>query len=93
EAGASDVESGEGGHDVYCAPDDLGGVRDALEGRFGPPEAARLDWRPLVTVPVGDEESAQTLLKFLDLLDDNDDVQRVAANFDIPEAIMERLGA
>src|SRR5512143_2420364 len=45
DAGADDVQSGEGGHDVYCAPDDLGPVRDALEQRFGPPDAARLDWR------------------------------------------------
>ena len=93
DAGASDVESGEGGHDVYCAPDDLGGVRDALEARFGPPEAARLDWKPRVAAPVTDDETAQTLLKFLDILDDNDDVQRVAANYDIPDEVMERLGA
>ena len=82
-----------GGHDVYCAPDDLGGVRDALEARFGPPEAARLDWKPRVAAPVTDDETAQTLLKFLDILDDNDDVQRVAANYDIPDEVMERLGA
>ena len=45
DAGADDVQSGEGGHDIFCAPDDLGPVRDALEQRFGPPEAARLDAR------------------------------------------------
>ncbi|MEO5375260.1 MAG: YebC/PmpR family DNA-binding transcriptional regulator [Alphaproteobacteria bacterium] len=92
EAGARDAESGSGGHDVYTAPDDLNAVREALEARFGEAESARLDWKPLVSVPVADEETAQSLFKFLDALDDNDDVQRVAANFDVPEAVMDRLG-
>jgi len=90
EAGADDVQSGEGGHDIFCAPDDLGQVRDALEQRFGPPEAARLDWRPRNSVPVG-EEDAGTLFKLLDALDDSDDVQRVATNFEVPDDVLERL--
>lgn len=92
EAGAADVESGEAGHEVTCATDDLSTVRDSLEERFGTPESARLDWKPLNTTPM-DEQGASTLLKLLDVLDDNDDVQRVASNFDIPDDVMERLSA
>ncbi len=93
EAGADNVESSDDGHDVSCAPDDLNAVREALEAKFGPPASARLDWRAQTTVPVTDEQAAQTLMKLLEVLDDNDDVQRVQANFDIPQDIMERLSA
>jgi transcriptional/translational regulatory protein YebC/TACO1 len=92
EAGATDVESSEDSHQVTCATDDLSAVRDALEARFGSPDAARLDWRPLNTIAV-DEQAASTLFKLIDVLDDNDDVQRVAANFDVDEEVMERLSA
>ncbi len=92
EAGASDVESDQSGHDIYCQPDDLNTVREALSAARGEPEAARLDWRPMSTVAV-DEDTARTLMKFLDVLDDNDDVQRVAANYEIPDEIMRRLSA
>ncbi len=91
EAGADDIESGEAGHQVICAPDDLNAVRDALEAKFGAAVGAHLDWKPLNTVPV-DEEMADSLFKFLNILDDNDDVQRVIANFDVSEDVMERLG-
>ena len=67
-------------------------VRDGLEKHFGPADAARLDWRPNVTADV-DEDAAVTLFKLLDTLEDNDDVQRVASNFDIAEDVMERLSA
>jgi YebC/PmpR family DNA-binding regulatory protein len=93
EAGADNVESTEEGHDVTCAPDDLNMVREALEGKFGPPASARLDWRPQTLVPVTDEHSAQTLLKLLEILEDNDDVQRVQANFDMAQELVERLSA
>ena len=92
EAGAEDVESGDEGHDIYCRPDDFNTVREALEGGLGEAETARLDWRPQNTVDV-DEGQAQTLLKLLDVLEDSDDVQRVAANFEIADDVMERLSA
>jgi YebC/PmpR family DNA-binding regulatory protein len=92
EAGAEDCQSGESGHEVTCAPDDLAAVRDALEERLGPPEAARLGWRPQASVPI-DEDQADTLFRLLETLDDSDDVQRVVANFDVDEAILERLSA
>jgi YebC/PmpR family DNA-binding regulatory protein len=90
EAGAEDVESAASGHDVYCAPDDLSRVRDALERRFGPAESARLDWRPCSQVPVGEDDAA-SLFKLLNALDDSDDVQRVAANFEVADDVLERL--
>ena len=65
-------------------------MRDALEARFGPPESAKLDWRPTTIVTL-DEEPAARLLKLLDALEENDDVQNVYANFDVPEAIMQKL--
>ncbi len=92
EAGALDVESSGDGHDIVCAPDDFSSVRDALQEKFGDADAARLDWKPQNTIPVN-EDVAGTLFKLLDVLDDNDDVQRVAANFDVSEDVMERLSA
>ena len=92
EAGADDVESNEEGHEILCAPDELDAVREALEARFGPPEQAALSWRPQATVPV-DDERAEGLLKLLQALDDNDDVQRVVANFEVSEGTLERLAS
>ena len=92
EAGASNVESAGDGHEVTCAPDDFSTVRDALAERFGDPQEARLAWQPQTTIEV-DEEQAETLLKLLDVLDDNDDVQQVSANFEIAEETMTRLTA
>ena len=92
EAGAGDVESTNAGHEVTCDPDDFSTVRDDLEAMFGEAEDARLDWKPQNTVAV-DEKAADTLLKFLGVLEDNDDVQRVAANFDVDDDVLERLSA
>ncbi len=92
EAGAADVRSDDSGHDITCAPDDLNAVREALEKRFGDAESARLDWKPLTLVPVA-ADAAETLLKLLDVLEDSDDVQRVAANFEVDDAVLERLSA
>ena len=92
EAGASDVQSSSDGHDVICAPDDFSAVRDALAERFGDPREARLTWRPQTSIEV-DEVQAEALLKLLDVLEDNDDVQQVAANFEIADETMTRLTA
>ena len=80
------------GHEVTCAPDDFFAVRDALEARFGPPESAKVEWRPTTSVTL-DEERAATVLKLLEALEDSDDVQNVYANFEIPDAVMARLSA
>jgi len=92
EAGAENVDSSADGHEVTTAPDEIFAVRDALEARFGTPETARLEWRPTTSVTL-DEERASGVLKLLDVLEDNDDVQNVYANFDIPEAVMTKLSA
>jgi len=92
EAGAQDVDSSDDAHEITCEPDDFSTVRDALEETFGEPQEARLDWKPQNAIDV-DEDTAGTLLKLLDALEDNDDVQRVAANFDVDDEILERLSA
>ncbi len=92
EAGADNVESSPDGHEITCAPDSLFAVRDALDARFGAPDTAKIDWRPGTVVTL-DEERGATLLKLIDALDDNDDVQAVYANFDLPDAVAERLSA
>jgi YebC/PmpR family DNA-binding regulatory protein len=90
EAGADDCESGEDGHEITCAPDELATVQEALEARFGAPEQAILTWRPQTLTPV-DDEKVDTLFKLIEALDDNDDVQRVIANYEVSDAAMARL--
>jgi len=92
EAGAQNAGIDEDGHDITCAVEDFFAVRDALEAKFGPPESARLEWRPSNSIAL-DEEKAAIMLKLLDVLEDSDNVQNVYANFDIPEAVMNRLSA
>ncbi|MBL6622465.1 MAG: YebC/PmpR family DNA-binding transcriptional regulator [Alphaproteobacteria bacterium] len=91
EAGAEEVESDASGHLITTSPADFNAVREALEDRFGAPEEAELTWRPQNTVQA-EEAQAGTLLKLLDALDDNDDVQNVSANFEIDDAVLARLG-
>ena len=90
EAGAADVASGDNGHDITCAPDDFGQVVEALDGRFGAPESASLTWKPQTSVDLN-ADSARTLLKLIDTLDDSDDVQRVSANFEVSDDVMAEL--
>jgi hypothetical protein len=92
EAGAENAESDDEAHEITCPIEDFFAVRDALETRFGPPESARLDRRPTTSVTL-DEDRAAGLLKLLDAMEENDDVQNVYANFDIPEAVMQRLSS
>jgi YebC/PmpR family DNA-binding regulatory protein len=92
EAGALDVESDEEGHEVTCAPEDFFAVRDALEGAFGSPESAKVEWVPNVQIDL-DVEMARDVLKLLERLDESDDVQNVYANFEVSDAVSERLSA
>jgi len=92
EAGADECESGDEAHEFVCAPDQLHEVRDALEKQLGEAERSGLVWRPQNQVSV-DEQAAQTLLKMLDVLEDNDDVQNVYANFEVAEDVMAKLTA
>ena len=90
EAGADNVESDESGHLILTDPSEFNAVREALESSLGTPEEAELTWRPQNSISV-DEGQASTLLKLLDALDDNDDVQNVSANFEIADEIMAKL--
>jgi YebC/PmpR family DNA-binding regulatory protein len=92
EAGADDATSTADGHEVTTTMDDFFAVRDALEQRFGPPTEAKIEWRPNMTTAL-DEEKAAAVLKLLDVLEDDDDVQNVYANFEISEEIMQKLSA
>jgi YebC/PmpR family DNA-binding regulatory protein len=92
EAGAEEVETADDAYTVTCAVDDFAQARDTLQEKLGSPRSAELTWRPMSTVVVG-EEPAGSLFKLLDALDDNEDVQRVAANYEISDDVMARLTA
>ena len=92
EAGADNVESGPDGHEVTSAPADFSSVRDALEAKFGAAREAKLQWRPINTVPV-EGDVADSLLKLIDVLEDNDDVQIVSANFEMSDDTLAKLMA
>ena len=91
EAGAEDVQSSEDGHEVWTAQDTLHEVAKALEAVLGEPEAAKLAWRPQTMVSVV-EGDAGSLLKLIDALDDDDDVQTVSGNYEVSDDVMEKLG-
>ena len=91
EAGAEDVASSEDGHEIWTALGDLHEVAKALEAKLGEPEGVKLAWRAQTMVGV-DEKDAGTLMKLLDALDDDDDVQTVWGNYDVSDEVMERLG-
>ncbi len=90
EAGAENVESDEQWHEIITAAEDFNAVREGLESHFGAPEEAGLIWKPQNSTPV-EGDQAQTLLKMLDALDDLDDVQAMASNFDLDDDMMEQL--
>lgn len=90
EAGAEDVTSNEDGHEIWTAQDGLHEVAKALESVLGEADGAKLAWRPQTMVTV-EEEDAGKLLKLIDALDDDDDVQTVWGNYDVPDEVMEKL--
>ncbi|HEV2746931.1 MAG TPA: YebC/PmpR family DNA-binding transcriptional regulator [Allosphingosinicella sp.] len=90
EAGAEDVESDEEGHEIWTAQDSLHEVARAMEERLGPSESAKLAWRPQTPVEVGEAE-AGSLIRLIDALDEDDDVQTVWGNYEVPDEVMERL--
>ena len=90
EAGADNVESDEDVHVITTNPEDFNAVRESLDAAFGAPQEAQLTWIAQNSVDV-DEGHAQTLLKFVDTLDDNEDVQNIAFNFEISDEIMAKL--
>ncbi len=92
EAGAEDVESSEDGHVIYCADSDLNDVSSALEAELGEAENTQLIWKPNITTEL-DLETAQKLMRLIEVLEDDDDIQRVTANFEISDEVMEALSA
>jgi len=91
EAGAEDVESDGDGHQIWTGIDDLHAVARALEGALGEAESVKLAWRPQNSVEVG-EGDAEQLLKLVDTLEEDDDVQTVWGNYEVSEEVLEKLG-
>jgi YebC/PmpR family DNA-binding regulatory protein len=92
EAGAEDVTSNADGHQVFTTAETLNEVAKALEGKFGEPRKATLLWKPQNTVAV-DDETGEKLLKLIESLDESDDVQNVYANFEVSDALMQKMSA
>lgn len=90
EAGADDVTSDEDGHVIICGFEDIGDVANALEATLGEAESVKTIWKPQNSIPVG-EDKAGTLLKVIDFLEDDDDVQNVYSNFEIDDEVMAKL--
>lgn len=92
EAGAEDVTTDEDGHTIICGFEDIGEVSKALEDKLGEAETVKAIWKPQNTVPV-DEEKAQSLMKLIDTLEDDDDVQNVYSNFEVSDEVLAKLSA
>jgi YebC/PmpR family DNA-binding regulatory protein len=92
EAGAEDVSSTEDGHEIWTAIDGLHGVAKALEPSLGEAEGIKLAWRPQTQVTLDKVEDAMLLMKLIDTLDEDDDVQTVWANYDVTDEVMEQMG-
>jgi YebC/PmpR family DNA-binding regulatory protein len=92
EAGAEDVISDEDGHYIICGFEDIGEVSKALESSLGEADTVKAIWKAQNTVPV-DEERAQSLLKLIETLEDDDDVQNVYTNFEVSDEVLAKLSA
>lgn len=92
EAGAENCETDAESHSITCPQQDFGAVREALEAKFGEATSAKLQWRPQNTIAIN-EEQATSLIKLIETLEDNDDVQEVASNFEVDDAVLEKISA
>jgi YebC/PmpR family DNA-binding regulatory protein len=90
EAGADDVASNGEEHEVITSVAALSEAQKALEGKFGEPRKASIVWRPQNTIAV-DDEAGEKILRLIGALEDNDDVQTVTANFEVSEALLEKM--
>ena len=90
EAGAEDVESSEDGHIIWCADTDLNEVATALETALGESDSTKLIWKPETTTEL-DLDGMRSLMKLIDALEDDDDVQRVTTNFEATDEVMDQL--
>jgi YebC/PmpR family DNA-binding regulatory protein len=93
DAGAEDVSLEGSSYQITCAPEDLASVRQALEAAGIQIESAEITMLPKTTVRIEDEAAARKLLRLMEALEENDDVQDVYANFDIPEGVLEAVAA
>jgi transcriptional/translational regulatory protein YebC/TACO1 len=92
EAGAEDVVSNEDGHQVFTTTDTLAEVAKALEAKFGEPRKATMVWKPQNSIGL-DDEAGEKVLKLIETLDDNEDVQNVYANFEVSDALVQKMSA
>jgi YebC/PmpR family DNA-binding regulatory protein len=90
DAGAEDVTSNEDGHQILATPDSLNDVTKALEARFGEPRKSAMLWKPQNTIAL-DDEAGEKILRLIESLDDSDDVQNVYANFEVSDALLQKL--
>ncbi|WP_353199507.1 YebC/PmpR family DNA-binding transcriptional regulator [Sandarakinorhabdus sp.] len=90
EAGADDVQSTEDGHEIWTAIDGLHETAKTIEAALGEAEAIKLAWKPGLMVSVGEADAGQ-LLRMIDALEDDDDVQTVWGNYDVPEDVLAKL--
>ena len=90
DVGADDVVSDKSGHTVTCAFESIGEVSSALAKAFGDATSVKIVWKPQTMAPV-DFEKAESLMKLVDSLDEDDDVQVVFSNADIPDDVMAKL--
>jgi YebC/PmpR family DNA-binding regulatory protein len=92
EAGAEDVASSADGHQIFTTAESLNEVAKALETKFGEPRKSGLLWKPQNTVAL-DDESGEKVLKLIEALDDSEDVQNVYANFEVSDALVQKMSA
>jgi YebC/PmpR family DNA-binding regulatory protein len=92
DAGADDVASTEGGHEIYTSPESLNEVSKALEAKFGEPRKSALVWKPQNNIAV-DDDKGEALFGLIELLEELDDVQNVYANFEVSEALLSKMSA
>lgn len=90
EAGAEDVVSGDDGHTIYCAFEDINEVSTALTESLGEPESVNPIWKPQNSIDV-DVEKAASIMRLIDTLEDDDDVQTVYANFEMSDEVIAQL--
>ena len=91
EAGADDISSDTESHVIYTSIENFSSCLESLNNKYGPPEESYIGWKPQVQVTISEQEKAEKLLKLVDLLEENDDVQRVFGNYELSDEIYEQL--
>ncbi len=91
EAGAEDCSVQEDTYVIFTKPDDLNDVREYLVKKYGDPKTTKLSWNPKNLINVDSLDQATTLYKFMDALEDSDDVQNIISNFSLSEAVLQKM--